>query len=293
MSDIIVARNLTKRFDGFTAVDDVDVVVREGEIYGFLGPNGAGKTTTIRMLTTIMHPTSGEIAIGGIPIPQRVTDARKLIGIVQQQVSLDKDISVRENIIHHALLHKVPKNEIKTRLAELSEMMGITPFLDCTVVTLSGGWKKKTAMVCSLIHHPRLLFLDEPTAGLDTQSRHMLWDLIRMLNRSGTTIFLTTHYIEEAENLCGRVGVINHGRIIAEGSPQDLCAQLGRIAVEHCDKDGVRGCRYFPDRAQAREFADSFGSEEDVLVRKTNLEDVFLELTGRNIIGDSIKAVRV
>lgn len=292
MSDIIVARNLTKKFEGFTAVDNVSIIVREGGIYGFLGPNGAGKTTTIRMLTTILRPTSGEITIDGIPISQRVTDARKLIGVVQQQVSLDKDISVRENIIHHALLHKVPKKEIKTRLANLSEMMGITPFLDCTVVTLSGGWKKKTAIVCSLIHHPKLLFLDEPTAGLDTQSRHMLWDLIRKLNRSGTTIFLTTHYIEEAENLCNIVAVINHGKIVIEGTPQELCTQIGRIVVEYCDADGVQKCRYFPERAQAKDFADSLDGD-DVLVRKTNLEDVFLELTGRNIIGDFIKVVNV
>jgi ABC-2 type transport system ATP-binding protein len=175
----------------------------------------------------------------------------------------------------------------------LCEMMGLTPFLDCTVITLSGGWKKKATIVCALMHQPKILFLDEPTAGLDTQSRHTLWDLIRQLNRVGTTIFLTTHYIEEAEFLCDRVAVINHGKMIALGTPVELCDQIGRIAVEHDDDKGVRVYRYFADRTAAKEFANSMNEDDTVLIRKTNLEDVFLELTGRKVINDFVKVVRV
>lgn len=293
MNDLISAKGLVKKFGDFTAVDNVDVTVHEGEIYGFLGPNGAGKTTTIRMLTTLLPPTSGSIRINDISIPEGSKEARKLIGIVQQQISLDKDISVRENIIYHAILHKVPKAAIKERLKELSDMMGLTPFLDHTVITLSGGWKRKAAIVCALIHRPKVLFLDEPTAGLDAQSRHALWDMIRRLNKAGTTIFLTTHYMEEAENLCDRVAVINHGRIIALGSPADLCNQIGRITVEYECDNGSRMYRYFPDRVTAKEFTESFHENDAVLTRKTNLEDVFLELTGRKVVNDLVKVVRV
>lgn len=293
MKDLISANGLVMRFGNYTAVDNVDVAVREGEIYGFLGPNGAGKTTTIRMLTTLLPPTSGDIFINDISIPEGSKEARKLIGIVQQQISLDKDISVRENIIYHAILHKVPKEVIKERLVELSEMMGLTPFLDYTVISLSGGWKRKAAIICALMHRPKILFLDEPTAGLDTQSRHALWDLIRQLNKAGTTIFLTTHYIEEAEVLCDRVAVINRGKIIALGSPTDLCNQIGRITVEYDDDKGSRVYKYFPDRATAKEFSDSFHEDDTVLTRKTNLEDVFLELTGRKVTNDFVKVVRI
>lgn len=293
IKDLISARGLVMRFGSYTAVDDVDVTVREGEIYGFLGPNGAGKTTTIRMLTTLLPPTSGEVYIDGIPIPEGSKEARKLIGIVQQQISLDKDISVRENIIYHGILHKVPKEAARKRLEELSEMMGLTPFLDYTVITLSGGWKRKAAIVCALMHRPKVLFLDEPTAGLDTQSRHALWDMIRQLSKAGTTIFLTTHYIEEAEILCDRVAVINRGKIITLGSPVELCNRIGRITVEHYGDNGSRVYRYFPDRTTAREFADSIQEDDTVLLRKTNLEDVFLELTGRKVTNDFVQVVRL
>ncbi len=281
------------RFGDLTAVDNIDVDVKEGEIFGFLGPNGAGKTTTIRILTTLLHPTSGSISIDGISLPKGSFEARKLIGMVQQQISLDKDISVRENIIYHAILHKVPRAIIKERLEELSERIGITPYLDHAVITLSGGWKRKAAIICALMHSPRILFLDEPTAGLDAQSRHMLWDLIRQLNREGTTIFLTTHYIEEAEALCDRVAVINKGKIVALGGPSELCDRIGRISVEFDDEDGKRQYRYFPDRASARKFADSLREDDAVHIRRTSLEDVFLELTGRKVTSDLVRVVRI
>lgn len=289
---LIHAEGLVVRFGDRTAVDGVDVDVKSGEVFGFLGPNGAGKTTTIRALTTLRHPTSGKVMIDGFNVPADNKEVRKRIGIVQQVISLDRDISVRENIICHAMLHKVPKETIYKRIDSLSDALGLTPFLDYTVIKLSGGWQRKTAIVCALMHDPKVLFLDEPTAGLDTQSRHMLWDMIRQLNRAGTTIFLTTHYIEEAENLCNRVAIINHGRVVALGSPQELCDGIGRFAVEYDDEDGCRKYRYFTDLTEAKGFAEGFGEDVPVL-RKTSLEDVFLELTGRKVTTDFVKVVRV
>jgi len=293
MAGMIHASGLVKRFGPNTAVDHVDISVEEGEVYGFLGPNGAGKTTTIRMLTTLLPPTEGSISIAGMPLPQHLAEARSMIGIVQQQISLDKDISVRENIIYHAKLHKVPKKLIKERMERWCAVLGLTPFLDYLVINLSGGWKRKTAIACSLMHEPKLLFLDEPTAGLDAQSRHMLWEMVRKLNKAGTTIFITTHYIEEAEFLCDRVAIIDRGRLIALGSPQELCDEIGRVAVVYDAGDGGMAYRYFRDRAAAKAFCETIASNEPPTMRRTDLEDVFLELTGRKVASDFEKAVRV
>jgi ABC-2 type transport system ATP-binding protein len=292
-AQLIVAKDILVRFGDKVAVNGIDVSVMRGEVYGFLGPNGAGKTTTIRVLTTLLHPTSGNIWIDGLKVPDDNKEIRKRIGMVQQQISLDKDISVRENIICHALLHKVPKDSIKRRLESISSALELTPFLDYTVINLSGGWQRKTAIACALMHDPKVLFLDEPTAGLDTQSRHMLWDMIRQLNRAGTTIFLTTHYIEEAENLCDRVAIINHGKIVTIGSPQELCNGIGRFAVEYDDNACLRKYRYFSDWTEAKEFAGGFKEEGVALLRKTSLEDVFLEITGRKVTADFVKVIRV
>jgi ABC-2 type transport system ATP-binding protein len=290
---LIDAKGIVVRFGENTAVDNVDVKVMSGEIYGFLGPNGAGKTTTIRVLTTLLRPDAGNIIIDGLKIPSDNKEIRKKIGFVQQMISLDKDISVKENIICHGYMQKVPKKEIKTRMEDISEVLGLTPYYDYTVVHLSGGWQRKTAIACALMHGPKILFLDEPTAGLDTQSRHMLWDMIRQLNRAGTTIFLTTHYIEEAENLCDRVAIINNGKMVALGSPQELCDKIGHFAVEYEDSGGNINYRYFSERDAAKEFTAGFGDSDSVLLRRTTLEDVFLEMTGRKIIRDFAKVVRI
>ena len=282
MTSAVSARGLVKRFGDFTAVDGIDLDIREGEIFGFLGPNGAGKTTTIRMLTTLAPATEGEIEILGRRVSGLDDPVKERIGIVQQHIALDRDVTVDENIRYHAMLHRIPREEASERISRLVDMMGLRPYLGRLVINLSGGWKRRVAIVCALVHDPTILFLDEPTAGLDTQSRHMLWDLIRSLNSGGRTVFLTTHYMDEAEELCDRVAIINHGRIMRCGTPAELCESIGRWVVEY-RLDGRKSYRYFPDWDDAVAFQESLPREDRISARATNLEDVFLELTGRDV----------
>ncbi|MBP5685613.1 MAG: ABC transporter ATP-binding protein [Candidatus Methanomethylophilaceae archaeon] len=279
MSNIIEVRDLVVKFGDFTAVDGISFDVKEGEIFGFLGPNGAGKTTSIRTITTIQKYVSGSVKIDGHDIKTDYLEARKLIGIAQQHISLDTELTVRQNLKHHAIMHKIPSKDIDRIIDEKASILGLEDYMDRKVMNLSGGWKRKTAIVCAIIHQPKILLLDEPTAGLDTRSRHMLWELVRKLNLGGTTIFLTTHYIEEAESLCNRVAVIDHGKLIALGTVDELRDRIGRISVETTDDDGKRRIVYFKDMASAKAYSQTL---DDKLfnIRRTSLEDVYLELTG-------------
>ncbi len=282
MSNIIEVRDLVVKFGDFTAVDGISFDVKEGEIFGFLGPNGAGKTTSIRTITTIQKYVSGSVTIDGHDIKTDYLEARKLIGIAQQHISLDTELTVRQNLKHHAIMHKIPSKDIDRIVNEKASILGLEEYMDRKVMNLSGGWKRKTAIVCAIIHQPKILLLDEPTAGLDTRSRHMLWELVRKLNLGGTTIFLTTHYIEEAESLCNRVAVIDHGKLIAIGTVDELRDRVGRISVEITEDDGKRKVVYFKDMASAKEYSQTLG---DMMfnIRRTSLEDVYLELTGGTI----------
>lgn len=277
---IAEVRDLVVRFGDFTAVDGLSFDVKDGEVFGFLGPNGAGKTTTIRTITTIQRPTSGKVFIDGHDTSMDYLEARKLIGIAQQHIALDKDLTIRQNIKQHALLHKIPKSEMESRIEYAADLLGLQEYMDRKVESLSGGWKRKASIVCAIVHRPRLLLLDEPTAGLDTRSRHLLWDLVRDLNSRGTTILLTTHYIEEAESLCDRVAIINHGRLVAVGTVEELRDIIGRVAVEY-QEDNRQTVRYFPTRDAAKAYSATLG---DIYfnIRRTTLEDVFLELTGED-----------
>ncbi len=283
-SEIIIdAKGLVKRFGSLTAVDHLDITVKKGEVYGFLGPNGAGKTTTVRMLTTVDLPDEGNISIDGYDTKTRFIDARRNIGMIQQHNSLDKDISVRENIFHHALMQNLSIKESKRRMEEMCSLMELDDYMDKVVAKLSGGWKKKVAIICSMIHEPDILFMDEPTTGLDTQSRNMLWKMIRKINARGTTVFLTTHYIFEADSLCDRVGIINKGKMIAEGTPEELKARVGRITMVVTDSQGNETQTYYDDREAAKKASLEVGGDCNISIRETNLEDVFLELTGGKI----------
>lgn len=280
-NDVLLrAHSLVKRFGDFTAVDNVDIEVKKGEIYGFLGPNGAGKTTTIRMLSTLLKPTSGELSIDGYSIPKDIKKARDLIGIAQQHNGLDRDITSLENIQHHAILHKMPRSEYEPKMRELIDMFGLEPYLNKLTSDLSGGWKKKVAIVGSIIHSPKILFLDEPTTGLDIKSRILLWDIIKKLNEMGTTIFLTTHYIEEAEALCDRISIIDGGKIVKTGVPSELCMELGKWTIEESDEDGRR-LTYFSEMDKARNHLLTLDPSESAFMRETRLEDVYLRYTDR------------
>ena len=283
--NIISTIGLTKRFGDKVAVDHIDLNVRKGEVFGFLGPNGAGKTTTVRLLSSLATIDEGTVLIGGHDLVKEPRIAKSYMGVIQQHISLDKDLTVRENMIQHAMFHKIPRAERNQKIDELVKYVGLEEYQDKMVDSLSGGWKRRVAIVCALFHNPDIIFLDEPTAGLDIQARRLLWDLIRKLNHDGTTVFLTTHYIEEAESLCDRIGIINHGKIITVDTPQNLCEQAGKVAVEYFAKDGKTEYRYFKSREDAKAFADTLGEEYTVLIRKTNLEDCFVMLTGGSVGG--------
>jgi len=279
MDDIISINGLVKRFGDKVAVNGLDLGIRRGELFGFLGPNGAGKTTTIRCISTLTNFDSGSIIVNGHDLLKDPNRAKRCMGLIQQQVSLDKDLTIRENMISHAMYHMMGKKERNRRIDELSEYFGLGEYLDKPVDSLSGGWKKRAAIVCAMLHEPDILFLDEPTSGLDINARRLLWDVVTNLNKSGTTIILTTHYIEEAEALCDRVGIIDHGRIIALDTPESLCDAIGSVAVEY-KVDGRTSYQYFDSRDAANTFVSELDVDSEILIRRTNLEDVFVKLTG-------------
>ena len=275
---IISATNLTKKYGEKLAIDHLDLKVRRGEMFAFLGPNGAGKTTTVRALSTLTGFDEGTVLIDNYDITKNPREAKAAIGVIQQHISLDKDLSVRQNIKYHAMLHKIPKDVMEERVKELSETLGLGEHMDKKIADLSGGWKRKAAIVCSILHDPSVLFLDEPTAGLDTQSRHLLWELVRTLNSHGTTIFLTTHYIEEAESLCDRVAIIDRGKLTAIGTVEELRDMIGKITVDVTEGNKTIP-HHFRSREEAKSFAETQGGEF-YNIRRTTLADVFLELSG-------------
>jgi len=220
---IIAVKNLSKKFNGLTAVDNISFEVKKGEIFAFLGPNGAGKTTTIKMLTTLLHPTAGEIKINGYDPVNEQKDARKSFGIVFQDQSLDEDLTAYENMDFHGVFYNVPKDLRKKRIDYLLNFVGLQERKDDFVKNFSGGMKRRLEIARGLIHHPKILFLDEPTIGLDPQTRNHMWQYIKDLNKKeGMTVFFTTHYMEEAEKIADTIAVIDKGRIIKKETPQAL-----------------------------------------------------------------------
>ncbi len=286
MSNMIEISGLDKEYSTKKVVDDLNLEVGQGELFGFLGPNGAGKTTTIRILTTLTKPSSGRVLINGIDVAKDPFRVKSVFGVVQQHLSLNRDLTIGENLELHARLHHLQPRERKERIAELLDYVGLSDHADHLIDSVSGGMKRRTMIARALIHRPKLLFLDEPTVGLDAQTRRRVWDLIRRMNSEGVTVFLTTHYIEEAEALCQRVGVLHHGRLIALGSPLQLRQRLGMIAVEIQGKANGTTYRYFPDRSSASQFIQDLPGSERVVMRESNLEDMFIELTGEKVIGD-------
>ena len=209
-----------------TAVDNLSLNIQSGEIFGLLGPNGAGKTTTIRMLTMLTRPTSGDILYNGKNIFDHEQEIKKYIGVVPQHINFDQDLTVWENMELHGRLHHMPTKQRRNRISELLEYVELQDRVNDSVKKLSGGMKRRLLIVRALMHNPKILFLDEPTVALDPQVRRRIWDLIRRLPKDGVTVVLTTHYIEEAENLCNRVAILNKGKLIKLDTPVQLCRQL-------------------------------------------------------------------
>lgn len=230
---IIRADNLTKKFDGFIAVNSISFSVEKGEIFAFLGPNGAGKTTTIKMLTTLLRPTSGEIKINGYNPVSEPDEARRSFGIVFQDPSLDDELTAYENMEFHGVIYKVPK---EIRAARIEQLLKFTELWDRKgdlVKHFSGGMKRRLEIARGLLHHPKILFLDEPTLGLDPQTRDHIWNHVKNLNKEeGITVFFTTHYMEEAERVASRVAIIDNGKIVALGTSEQLKSQTKTNSLE-------------------------------------------------------------
>ncbi len=278
---MISIKNLTKRFGDRIAVAGIDLEIKSGEIFGLLGPNGAGKTTTVRILTLLSKKNSGSVKICGYDIEKDSERIKELIGVVPQHMSLDQDLTGRENLVLQARLHHLKnKAAMEQRINEILEFVELTDRADDKSRRYSGGMKRRLMIGMALLHKPKMLFLDEPTVGLDPQVRRKMWDLIRKMNESGMTVLLTTHYIEEADQLCRRVAIMNRGRIIAVDTPQKLKENVGRVVVEHMEADGMIN-NFFDNREQAASYVA--GLDSNATVREANLEDVFIELTGRRV----------
>lgn len=233
MENIIEVKNLLKKYKDFTAVDNISFNVKKGEIFAFLGPNGAGKTTTIRMLTTLLDPTEGDITINGFNAHQNKSDVRKSFGIVFQDPSLDNELTAFENLEFHGIMYDVPKKRRRERIDQLLKFVGLQDRRNDFVKNFSGGMKRRLEIARGLIHHPKIIFLDEPTIGLDPQTRNHLWEYIKKLNNEEKmTVFLTTHYMEEAENIANTIAIIDVGKIIARGTPEELKKQTNETSLE-------------------------------------------------------------
>jgi len=303
---LVQARGLTKRFGDFTAVDAIDFDINKGEAFGFLGPNGAGKTSTMKMITTVSPITEGKLTVFGIDPDVDGRSIRQRIGVVPQEDNLDVEMTVAENLYIYGRYHDMKKAEINPRIDELLEFAQLTERRNSEVEPLSGGMKRRLTIARALINNPDLIILDEPTTGLDPQARHLLWDRLYRLKQEGVTLIVTTHYMDEAEQLCDRLVVMDQGKIAAEGSPRDLIQRYAtREVVELrfgtdkkddavlmmeglADRSEVLADRVllYTDDAEAtqRGLHERGIDPEQVLVRRATLEDVFLKLTGRGLV---------
>jgi lipooligosaccharide transport system ATP-binding protein len=310
---LVHARGLEKRFGELVAVDGIDFDVERGEAFGFLGPNGAGKTSTMRMIGCVSPPSGGTLRILGLDPVTEGADIRARLGVVPQEDTLDLELTLRENILIYGRYFGLPRKELRQRVDELLEFVQLNERADDKVEPLSGGMKRRLTIARSLVNEPSVLLLDEPTTGLDPQARHTVWDRLFRLKQRGVTLILTTHYMDEAEQLCDRLVVMDKGKIAAAGSPQELIRRYStrevvelRFRVEQrpeevaaelaASMDGLaRRLEALPDRlllytddgdATAMRIHDLGLHPDSVLVRRSTLEDVFLHLTGRTLVDE-------
>jgi len=324
MPDIITVKNLVLVYsDGTKAVDDISFNVKEGEFFGFLGPNGAGKSTTIKILTSLLRKTSGSVTVAGYDIDTDASAIRKIIGVQSQETTVDGDLTGRENLMLQGHFQQIESKKLKARVNELLKLVELESVADRRARNYSGGMKKRLDLATALVHDPKLLFLDEPTTGLDPQSRLAIWSYLQKLNKEkGTTIFLTTQYLEEADRLCQRLAIIDFGKIVTSGSPVELKREIGadaiKLAIDNCERDKPKAKELLKTLTDVTDVVDS-GPEECLNVYAKNagplvadivrafdsvdirllsvtyssptLDDVFLQHTGRRIrVEDLVKA---
>ena len=278
---MIWIERLRKHYKSLEALRDVSLHVGEGELFAYLGPNGSGKTTTIKILTGLAKPTSGDAYLHGYHIERETLQAKRQCGLVPQTINLDHELTVQENLEIHGKLFHMSRGERRAKIDELMDYVEIADRRDTPVKQLSGGLKRRVMVARAMMHSPRILFLDEPTVGLDPTIRRRIWSLVKKIQQSGSTIFLTTHYIEEAEFLADRVAFLDEGRIVALDAPQNLMARLGAWALDRI-VDGEMQTQYFSSREAANVHIEhQLGSFS---LRRVNLEDVFLSVTGKKVL---------
>ncbi len=282
MSSIVSLRNVSKTFGSTPVVTDLSIDIQAGEMFGLLGPNGAGKSTTIRMLTTLTQPSQGQIQVAGFDIQRQKSQVKRCIGVVLQQISVDGDLSVWENMEYHGRLHHIPRGERQQAIDRWLDYVDLGDRRHDRVKILSGGMKRRLQIARALLHQPQILFLDEPTVGLDPQTRRRLWEILRDLNKQGMTLVLTTHYMDEVEYLCDRIGIMDAGRLIALGTLAELRQRHGSGLLMKQLPDRW-DYTFFPTVAAANHYLDQQPDKTGMMVRPANLEDIFVELTGRSL----------
>ena len=314
----IEVNSLTKKFGDFKAVDNISFNVEEGEIFGFLGPNGAGKSTTMMILTTLLKPTSGHALVGGHNVVSDAKKVREKIGYVQQEISVDEFLTGRENLYLHARINQIPKNLIKSRIDEVLELVELGEKQDDATLTYSGGMRKRIDIANGLLSRPAVLFLDEPTVGLDIQTRRKIWGYIRKIRKDfGMTIFISTHYMEEADNLCDRIGIIDHGKIQVIDTPKSMKSAIGNEIISFNLVDGKASQDTLIEQISKIEFVKEVKNKQDLItvfstksnevipkifqistnlemkinsltLKQPTLDDVFISYTGHDLRDDTV-----
>ncbi|HEU0258437.1 MAG TPA: ATP-binding cassette domain-containing protein [Burkholderiales bacterium] len=293
------ARGLRKSYGALEVVSGVDLAVAPGECFGLLGPNGAGKTTTLKLCLGLIEPDSGHIELLGEPVPRRAREARARVGVVPQFDNLDPDFTVEENLVVYARYFGIDSRDISARIPALLDFAGLAGRRDAKIMALSGGMKRRLTLARALVNDPQLVFMDEPTTGLDPQARHLIWERLRRLTQEGKTLVLTTHFMEEAERLCHRLAIMDRGRIIAEGSPRTLISEHIEPQVLEVHGPGheawmERAKSLAPRVERVGDTVYCYGEDVEPLLktlfgdlsylhRPASLEDVFLKLTGRDL----------
>jgi len=313
----IEINSLTKSFGDFNAVDSITLKIESGEIFGFLGPNGAGKSTTMMILTTLLKPTSGNALVQGYDVQSQGKKVRENIGFVQQEISVDEYLTGRENLLLQARISRISKSEISSRIDEVLDLVELTEKQDQASITYSGGMRKRLDIASGLLHRPKVLFLDEPTVGLDIQTRRKIWEYIRKIHKEfGMTIFLSTHYMEEADKLCDRIGIIDHGKIQAIDKPSTMKNALGNDRISFTLVDGIDKRDSLIEKIQDINFVKEIKMKEDeitvfssqstdviprifqisndmrmkintISLAQPTLDDVFISYTGHNLRDDT------